>query len=286
MTLPAAGAPQLSLLCCTVGRTEKLTRLLASLAAQTRKDFELVIVDQNPPGELDPILAPWRDKLDIRHIRSARGLSRARNVGLGACNTPLVAFPDDDCWWPAQLAERLIKLFADNPDVGLIAGRTKDAAGEDSLGLFLNADAEIDTANIWRTGNSNSIFARTQAARAINGFDEALGVGADSPFKSGEETDFVLRLLSNGVRGKYIADLVVHHDQAPQGGAAGLARAQGYAQGYGRVLRRHRFGGLFVLTRIARSSARAALNLAQGDLDGARYKALWALGTIKGYCAR
>jgi glycosyltransferase involved in cell wall biosynthesis len=277
--------PAFSLLCATVGRTDKLGRMLDALAVQTTRDFELIVVDQNPPGVLDPILAAYADRIAIVHLRSERGLSRARNVGLGACRGALVGFPDDDCWYPRDLLERLIALFAAEPVVDVLTGRTTDAAGADSLGLFLGADAAIDKANIWLIGNSNSLFLRTEAARRAGGFDETLGVGATTPFKSGEETDFLLRALAAGAKGRYRRDIVVHHDQTPVGGAGGIARAQDYAQGFGRVLRLHGYGASYAALRVARSSARALLSALTGDMATARYKALWALGTLKGFCA-
>lgn len=283
MSIP--DTPAFSLLCATVGRTDKLGRMLNALAAQTAHDFELVVVDQNPPGVLEPILAAYADRIAIVHLRSERGLSKARNVGLKACRGALVGFPDDDCWYPQDLVARLIALFAADPAVDVLTGRTTDAAGVDSLGLFLSADAAIDKANIWLIGNSNSLFLRIDAARRAGGFDETLGVGATTPFKSGEETDFLLRVLATGAKGRYRRDLVVHHDQAPVGGAGGIARAQDYAQGFGRVLRLHDYGAPYAAVRVARSSARALLSGLTGDMATARYKALWALGTLKGFCA-
>ena len=277
--------PRLSLLCCTVGRTDKLGRLLDSLARQTFPDFELVVVDQNAPGLLDPVLAPFSGRLDIRHVRSERGLSRARNVGLGHCRAKIVAFPDDDCWYPDTLVENVVALFDANPQAGVFTGRTTDAGGADSLGLFLQTDAEITKGNVWLSGNSNSLFIGAEIARKIGGFDETLGVGAPTAFKSGEETDFLLRALATGARGFYRRDLVVHHDQAPVGGTGGVARAQDYARGFGRVLRLHDYGAAYVAMRVARSSARALLALATGDMATARYKALWALGTFRGFIA-
>ena len=273
-------------MCCTLGRTDTLTRLLDSLAAQTERRFELIVVDQNPPGVLEPLLAGYADRVSLRRLRSAPGLSRARNVGLAACRAPLVAFPDDDCWWPPDLAARLVALFESHPHIDLITGRTQDAAGADSLGLFLAADAPIARANVWRIGNSNGLFVRTALARRISGFDERLGVGAPTPFKSGEETDFVLRALAHGARGLYRRDLIVHHDQAPQSGADGLERAQGYARGFGRVLRLHGFGAADVALRVARPAARAALAALGGDGATARYKARWARGVMQGFFAR
>ncbi len=283
--MSATTAPAFSLLCATVGRTDKLGRMLDALAAQTHRDFELIVVDQNPPGVLDPILAAYADRIAIVHVRSERGLSKARNVGLKACRGALIGFPDDDCWYPRDLVARLIALFAADPTVDVLTGRTTDAAGADSLGLFLGADAPISRSNIWMVGNSNSLFLRADAARKAGGFDETLGVGATTPFKSGEETDFLLRVLAAGAKGRYRRDIVVHHDQAPVGGAGGVARAQDYAQGFGRVLRLHGFGAPYAAVRVARSSARALLSAATGDLTTARYKALWALGTLKGFCA-
>ncbi len=278
-------SPRLSLLCCTVGRTDKLGRLLESLARQTSGDFELIIVDQNAPGVLDPVLSPHAGQIDMVHIRSEKGLSRARNVGLRQCRAEIVAFPDDDCWYPPDLVQRVVALFDAAPQAGLLTGRTVDASHEDSLGLFLGVDAEITKSNVWLIGNSNSLFIRTALAQRIGGFDEALGVGAPTPFKSGEETDFLLRALAAGARGFYRRDLIVHHDQAPVDGAGGVARAQDYARGFGRVLRMHDYGTAYLGMRLARTSARAVLAAATGDMATARYKALWALGTLKGFMA-
>ena len=80
-----AGEPsnlRFSLILATVGRTEPLPRLLDSLAAQTHKNFEVVVVDQNAHDRVGTILAGYQDKFSIQHLRSAPGLSRARNVGL------------------------------------------------------------------------------------------------------------------------------------------------------------------------------------------------------------
>ncbi|MGA8056526.1 MAG: glycosyltransferase family A protein, partial [Burkholderiales bacterium] len=73
---------RLSLVLATVGRTDEAARFLASLDRQGVGDIELVVVDQNEDDRLVPLLAPYRDRFTVRHLRSAPGLSRARNVGL------------------------------------------------------------------------------------------------------------------------------------------------------------------------------------------------------------
>lgn len=279
---PAKSLPSLSLILCTVGRTAPLGRLLESLARQTRHDFEVILVDQNPPGALDPILAAYAGKLKISHLTSPRGLSRARNVGLAEARGALICFPDDDCWYPDGLIADITARFARNPDIDLIMGRTVDASGKDSLGNFLTETVAIDRQNVWFCGNSNTIFLRADLARKIGPFNEELGVGASTPFKSGEETDYVLRGLSLGALAWFQSDLIVHHDQV--GAGASLERARAYAPGFGRVLRLH-YGAGYFLWRIMRMFARATLSLLALDFATTRDKLEWMRGTIKGYRA-
>jgi glycosyltransferase involved in cell wall biosynthesis len=261
--------------------------MLGSLTAQTFTDFEIVVVDQNPPGVLEPVLAQFAGRLRIVHCHAPPGLSRARNVGLAQCRGTVLGFPDDDCWYPPDLVARLIALFAAAPEIDVHTGRTCDGEGRDSLGVFLAArDAAITRHNIWLAGNSNSLFVRTAAARRVAGFDESLGVGAATRFKSGEETDFLLRLLASGVKAQFHRDLVVHHDQVLDDDAAALRRAAAYAPGFGRVLRLHRYGLAYLGQRLARTLGRACLALLQGDLATAKYKFTWARGTAEGYFSR
>ncbi|MBY6241984.1 glycosyltransferase family 2 protein [Methylosinus sp. Sm6] len=278
----AGGHPTLSLIVCTIGRVEPLVRLFASLLEQTSADFEIVLVDQNPPGTLDVILASVVDRLKILHVASPRGLSRARNAGLREAAGALVCFPDDDCWYAPHLVEEVIGRFAREPGLDLLMGRTVDAAGTNSLGLFLGHSAPVDRRNVWFAGNSNGLFLRAEVAKRIGGFDEALGVGADTPFRSGEETDYVLRALALGAKCWFHHDLTVFHDQAPDRNSAAISRARAYAPGFGRVLRLH-YDASYLAERLLRTLARAILSALSFDLSTAHYKLVWGLGTLKGY---
>jgi glycosyltransferase involved in cell wall biosynthesis len=276
--------PALSLLLCTVGRSQQLRRFLDSLAGQDGGRFEVILVDQNEPGVLDATLAPFAGALDIRHVHAPRGLSRARNVGLPLCRGAIIGFPDDDCWYPPGCVANVLADFASHPAIEILSGRTLDATGRPSLGRFLAADRPLGKYNIWFTGNSNSIFVRREAALRVAGFDETLGVGAPTPFQSGEETDFVLRILATGGAGLYRRDLVVHHDQVEEGApAVTLRRARAYSPGFGRVLRVHRYGLAYVVLRVCRALAGAGVALLRGRPTAARVKLVWVAGLAAGY---
>ena len=158
--------------------------------------------------------------------------------------------------------------------------------GASRSAVSLVEDQAVTKESLWFAGNSNTLFVRASAARAVGGFDETLGVGADTRFKSGEETDFVLRILARGDDVRFKHALVVHHDQVgDNAGAAGLRRAKAYAPGFGRVLRLHRYGVRYLALRVARTLASAAVAAVRGDRGEVRYKLAWARGTVQGFLA-
>ena len=91
--------PSFDLVVATVGRTDELARFLDSLAAQDYPRTRVLLVDQNEDARLDAVIASA--PVEVVHLRSARGLSRARNVALTRVDADVVAFPDDDCVYPA-----------------------------------------------------------------------------------------------------------------------------------------------------------------------------------------
>ena len=272
-----------SLIVCTVDRTTPLERLLRSLALQTDREFEVVLVDQNQDDRLQALVESFGQIMPIVHVKAARGLSCARNKGLGAACGDFIAFPDDDCHYPRTLIEQVRQRFASSPDIDVLTGRTTDTDGNDSLSTFVGQDCQIDRWNVWRCGNSNTVFVRRSViARGLR-FNEELGVGSSSPFQSGEETAFLLDAMAKGSRGRFCRDIVVYHDQV---GETDALRARKYARGLGRVLALYDYPRAYLARSVVRPALRAALGLASLNLRLARYKMLWALGVYEGYTGR
>ena len=197
---------------CTVDRTTPLDRLFNSLARQSDRDFEIVLVDQNEDDRLAGLVATF-GSMPIVHVKAVRGLSSSRNKGLSLARGDIIGFPDDDCHYPASLLERVRQRFVSALDLELITGRTTDTLGNNSLSPSLKHDAQIDRWNVWKCGSSEHPLCAPVSDRRGLKFNEELGVGASSPFQSGEETAFLLDAIGKGWRGKYFRDLVVYHDQ-------------------------------------------------------------------------
>jgi glycosyltransferase involved in cell wall biosynthesis len=228
-----------SLILATVGRVAELGRFLRSLAAQSYPDYEPIVVDQNPDDRLAQVLRGYEGQIPLKHIRSEPGLSRARNVGLKFADGDIVAFPDDDCWYPADLLARVARFFEDHPEYDGLTGRLALPTGEPCLG-WDDRPGLVTKSNVWRRGMSVAVFLRRRAIAAIGNFDETLGIGSGTPWGSGEETDYLLSTLERGFKIVLEPSILVFHPPLAEGyDRAARRKAYTYGQGMGRVLRKH-----------------------------------------------
>ncbi len=205
--------PQISLIMATYGRATEIGRLVDSLACQTERRFELIMADQNLDERVQPYVERARAAgIDVRHLRlSQPGLSAARNDGLQIARGEWVAFPDDDCWYAPDALEQLLAVAAQRPSVVGFVGHWIEQV---EAHAEIAADEQRLQLKRWRRfrgGDASSItlFMRRVIVEELQGFDARLGVGRR--FGSGEETDFVLRLLEAGAALERTRAVCVHH---------------------------------------------------------------------------
>jgi glycosyltransferase involved in cell wall biosynthesis len=89
------GAPAYSVVIPSYERPAYLDRLFACLAAQTEKDFDVVVIDQSKEPWAGSLKA-WPFPLTYVHT-TVRGAVKARNVGAELATGAVIAFTDDDC---------------------------------------------------------------------------------------------------------------------------------------------------------------------------------------------
>jgi glycosyltransferase involved in cell wall biosynthesis len=274
-----------SLVLGTVGRTSELETFLRFLNAQTYRNFELIVVDQNDDDRLVPILSDYQDHFDIRHMRAPRGLSRARNVGLTAVSGDVIAFPDDDCWYPPTLLERVATILRHHQDLDGLTGRFTDGSGR-SEGRWLPESMPLTRFNVWRGAISFSIFLRRVVVDRTGKFNEALGVGAGTPWGAAEETDYLLRSIANGFKLEFFHDLILHHPvKSFYFDEAACKRQQKYEAGIGRVIRLNHYPFWYFPLVCLRTCAGICIALAHGRLAQARFKKVSIGARIAGWRA-
>lgn len=246
-----------TLIIATINRTSELRRLLDSLSTQEYKKFEIIIVDQNPIGFLDNIVNPYRSKLSVKMVRSERGLSRARNLGLKHATGDIICFPDDDCWYDEKTLASVADYFIHN-NVGFVTGKLLDENNKNCLKSWPKRKEKINKKNVWKCAISVTMFINRHSLSDVIFFDETLGIGANTLWGSGEETDYALRLLRD-IDGCYNPDIIVFHPQNKINLSsneihlsAQIEKEYLYGCGMGRVVKLNNYSTLFKFNIVCR----------------------------------
>ena len=99
-----------------------LSKALASVKAQTFRDFELIVVDDGSTDDSFKVAQDVLTEADVKHqlIRQENaGVSTARNNGVMAASGDYICFLDADDWWAPSFLERMDWLIHEYPDAGI-----------------------------------------------------------------------------------------------------------------------------------------------------------------------
>jgi cellulose synthase/poly-beta-1,6-N-acetylglucosamine synthase-like glycosyltransferase len=114
--------PEISVIITTHNRPQSLIRAVESARAASRKDLEVVVVDD---ASTDETASVCRSLRGIKYVRAERnqGVAGARNLGILSSGGEFLSFlDDDDLRLPGSLDAQVEALTA-SPDAGLIYGQ-------------------------------------------------------------------------------------------------------------------------------------------------------------------
>ena len=214
----------------TLAADARLRDCVASLGQQTRRDFEVIVVDNSGQGLVQRNgTAP-----------GARVLENPRNAGFGAAvnqafrssNAPFLATLNDDAVAHPRWLEALLEAIDKCPDAGMCASQVR-FFGEhrlDSAGMLVCADGSSR-----QRGHSKppedfpvaeeTLFPSGCAALYRRAMLEAIGGFDDSFFLYCEDTDLGLRARWGGWKCLYAPRAVVEHHYSHSAGRASPLKA-------------------------------------------------------------
>jgi len=268
--------PRFSLVVPTLGRTTEVAEVFASFVDQNRSDIEIIVVDQNDDDRLVPMVEALARNLPVVHVRlKEKSLSMARNAGVDHATGEIIAFPDDDCWYPSDLLNRVDSWFKTNVRYAVLAVGALDTEGLSSGNRWLQDSCDISPLNAMRTTFASSLFISRNRISPTLRFDPKL--------PAGEETDFILRLLATGLRGRFDRSLHIHHPRRDMlSGTVSRERARKYGVGMGMVVRRHSL--IFVWCGLLiYDLARTLLVSTRGQFENARFCLAHTSGLFRGF---
>lgn len=166
-------------------RAAMVVEAIASVTAQTHRDFGIVVVDDGSrDGSADAAEAALADAaLPARVLRQpGRGVAAARNVGAAVLDARWIAFLDsDDLWLPQKLARQMAWLEA---RAGYRLAQTEerwiDAGRHRNPRAWHRKEEDLFTRSLARCLVSPSAVVMARALfDAHGGFDEAFPVCED-----------------------------------------------------------------------------------------------------------
>jgi len=209
---------------------EPLAQCLAALAAQTEKDFRVVVVDNSGVGRVDKTNLP--DFVTVLVSAANRGYGGA--VNWAAREFPdsefIAALNDDAVPSPGWLAA-LLRAAAAYPQAGMFAPRVRLSEKElDSAGMLLYGDgsskqrghkrppAEFDAPGEALLPSGSSALYRRKMFDGLGGFDEDF-------FLYCEDTDLGLRAQWAGWTCRYVPEAIVDHRYSASAGRVSPLKA-------------------------------------------------------------
>lgn len=193
-------APRVSVIIAAYNAADTLEATLASVAAQTFRDFELVAVDDGSTDATPALLARFaQTHAWARWIRQDNaGAAAARERAIATARGTLIAFLDaDDLWLPEKLAMQMA-VFDRNPSLVLVFTDERDFSPDGDAPLTRFQQKPPARGRILSQlffGNfilNSSVVVRKDALLAGGGFDAAHRVheGIDLWLRLAEHHDF------------------------------------------------------------------------------------------------
>ena len=185
--MDSKGLPKISVVIVTYNRADLLPKAVASVLAQSFRDFELLIIDD---GSLDGTEAfarslAARDKR-VRYFKneSNLGISRSRNRGVALAQGEYVAMLDSDDYWIDKDKLKIQAAYLDNhPDTGLVGTAIRCEDGQGSVlkeDIFETADGKIRARMLLKNQIAqSSVLFRTEAYAKAGGYDESFVIDED-----------------------------------------------------------------------------------------------------------
>jgi len=107
--------PKISIIIPIYNSAKTIEKCLASIFAQTFRDFEVIIVDDGSTDELERVLKKWSGKIKLYH-QANQGAPAARNFGFTKSVGDYIIFCDADVTMRPDMLAKMFDVLAANPD--------------------------------------------------------------------------------------------------------------------------------------------------------------------------
>lgn len=240
----------ISAIISTYNREKYLPKLFNSISNQEYEDVEILVVDNNSPGntkELTHSFQKANKQLNIHYyLETQQGLSFGRNRGIKEAKGDIIIFLDDDAFLSKTYFKTIAHCFNNYPDAMAIGSKIlleyestipkwENPYLNSLLGYFnLGENSKYFSKKKYPRG-SNMCF-RSKVFKQIGMFNTELGrIGNE--LGGGEEKDLFFRMYQQGLKALYIPDAIIYHTVPKERTTYQFIRKQALGTGESEYLR-------------------------------------------------
>lgn len=219
--------PLVSLVFVTFNGIDDFKECLNSLAEQTYKNFEIIVVDNGSDSSMLSFLESITK--DIRLVKTGKnnGFGRGNNIGIKECAGELVVFTNYDAVFDKDWLAQLVTTALSSEDIGIVAPKIlfyKEREYVNTLGVFFSylgyacADGINEHSNLHTTrrviasASGCCFLIKKSLLEVIGGFDEEFhNFGNQFFFSSLEDIDLCWRVHINGKKVLLEPNALMYH---------------------------------------------------------------------------
>lgn len=215
-SLVPSSAPRVSIIVPFFNIAEFLPATIASIRAQTSRDYEIIVVDDGSTGrqaralvdDIEHRRAPWQD---VRLVRKANGgLASARNAGIAIARGEWILPLDADDLLHPRYLERVLDAARRDPSLGMVTTlvsyfhRDAPGGGPDCVSggrVYLGFVRDLLVAA--NCASCSTALIRRDVLDAVGGYDESL--------PAFEDWDLYCSLAQRGVRAAVVPEFLFYY---------------------------------------------------------------------------
>lgn len=207
----------------TRNRHQSLKRVLLSLAKQSVKPVEVLIIDNNSSDPTRKVVCSFNDSLPLRYILEKQiGIPAARNRALKEVKTIWLSFIDDDCEAPRKWIEYIIISTKTHPRAAAITGLNTCLPVDNPYSILAEFNNQVTYFYynlIAKPQIKNDFYRKNYLVAVLDTKNVAfnmpiikkLGLVFDKNFSRGSDYDFARQIISNGKDIWFCPQVVMQH---------------------------------------------------------------------------
>ena len=211
----------ISLLIPTKNRPEKLYRCILSIFQNSDTDFEILIADQSDNYESKKVIRKFSSSTIKYYKQTSTGKTKSLNNIIPLARGEILAFCDDDNVVDRFYIRNIKKFFTKNQDTHGVFGSVLPYKPSLHPNLicpsifYLKNERVVTSPTVIHyevLGVGGNMILRKSVFNKVGYFREWLGPGFLG-MQGGEDSEFIYRMLTNGLGLKYSPTIVVYHDR-------------------------------------------------------------------------